>query len=64
MNVPPRLRDRGTRVQGDAQGGHVEVPPNFRDFREMGDGGHHIYNIKNIKYKILKIKIIMIKSQQ
>jgi hypothetical protein len=47
-------------VRGDAQGGRVEVPPNFRDFWEMGDGGCHIYNIKNIKNKILKIKIIMI----
>jgi hypothetical protein len=38
-NVPPRLRDGGTRVRGDVQGGRVEVPPNFRDFWEMGDGG-------------------------
>jgi hypothetical protein len=38
-NVPPRLRDGGTRVRGDAQGGCVEVPPNFRDFWEMGDRG-------------------------
>jgi hypothetical protein len=38
-NVPPRIRDGGTRVWADAQGGRVEVPPNFRDFWEMGDGG-------------------------
>jgi hypothetical protein len=25
--------------RGDAQGGHVEAPPNFGDFNEMGDGG-------------------------
>jgi hypothetical protein len=39
VNVPPRLRDGGTWVRGDAQGGRVEVPPNFRDFWEMGDWG-------------------------
>jgi hypothetical protein len=31
---------------------------------KWGTGERHIYNIKNIKYKILKIKIRMIKSQQ
>jgi hypothetical protein len=31
-NVPPRLRD------GDAKGRRVGVPPNFRNFWEMGDG--------------------------
>jgi hypothetical protein len=39
INVPPRLQDRGTRVRGDAQGGRVEAPPNFKDFMEMGDKG-------------------------
>jgi hypothetical protein len=38
-NVPPSLRDGGAQVHGDAQWGRVEVPPKFRDFREMGDGG-------------------------
>jgi hypothetical protein len=28
INVSPRLQNMGTRVQGDAQGGHVEAPPN------------------------------------
>jgi hypothetical protein len=32
--------------------------------RKWGTWGRQIYNIKNIKYKILKIKIIMTKSQQ
>jgi hypothetical protein len=30
---------RGDAGTGDAKGGRVGVPPNFRDFWEMGDGG-------------------------
>jgi hypothetical protein len=42
-NVQQSLWDGGTWVRGDAHGGCVEVPPNFRDFREMGDlGTSHI----------------------
>jgi hypothetical protein len=64
-NVPPRLRDGGMQVRGDAQGGNVWKYPHILGILgKWGTGGRRIYNIKNIKYEILKIKIIMIKSNQ
>jgi hypothetical protein len=46
------------------KGGMWKHPQILGILGKWGMGGRHIYNIKNIKYKILKIKIIMIKSQQ
>jgi hypothetical protein len=43
-NVPPRLRDGETRVRGDAQGGRVGVPSNFREISGVrGDVEVYIY---------------------
>jgi hypothetical protein len=52
-NVPPRLRDGGTR--GRKRGTCGKYPQILGIFGKWGTGGRHIYNIKNIKNKILKI---------
>jgi hypothetical protein len=56
-------QDSGTGGRG-CGGAHkedvLEYPQILGIFGKWGMGGRHIYNIKNIKYKILKIKIIMI----
>jgi hypothetical protein len=60
-------QDSGTggRGCGETHKGDVwKYPQILGIFGKWGTGGRHIYNIKNIKNKILKIKIIMIKSQQ
>jgi hypothetical protein len=56
-------QDSGTggRGCGETRKGDVwEYPQILGIFGKWGTGVRHIYNIKNIKNKILKIKIIMI----
>jgi hypothetical protein len=58
-----RCSDGGAQERGDAHGGRVGAPPNFREI-QGGRGDVGVPSIGVPVSKIIKIKIIMIKSQQ